>query len=80
MKPERESTRIARVRIIQSYEKIINDINAGKGVIALESGATIDAGKSLRKADIYALISADIGMGYSERMIDKYVRGHLKGS
>jgi MinD superfamily P-loop ATPase len=78
MKRERQSTAKAREKIIASYKRIITEINAGKGVIELKSGAKVDAGKSLRKADIYALISADTGMGYSERMIEKYVREELR--
>jgi hypothetical protein len=71
---ERETTKIARDKIIESYQKIISNINSGQGNIIMNSGATINAGKSLRKVDIYNLIAEDTAMGYSEKMIEKYVQ------
>jgi hypothetical protein len=75
---ERETTKKARALIRASYDKIIKAINSDKGKISLSGGVVIDAGKSLRKTDIYAIVSQDIGLGYGEQMIEKYVREYLK--
>ncbi|MDR2359385.1 MAG: hypothetical protein LBD87_06260 [Prevotellaceae bacterium] len=75
---ERETTKKARALIRASYDKVIKAINSGKGKITLDDGVAIDAGKSLRKVDIYSIVSQDIGLGYCEQMIEKYVREYLK--
>jgi hypothetical protein len=75
---ERETTRKARALIRASYDKVIKAINSGKGKITLSDSVAIDAGKSLRKTDIYAIVSQDIGLGNCEQMIEKYVREYLK--
>ena len=75
---ERETTIKARTLIRASYDKVIKAINSDKGKLILSDGMVIDAGKSLRKTDIYAIVSQDIGLGYCEQMIEKYVREYLK--
>ena len=75
---ERETTRKARALIRASYDKVIKSINSDRGKLVLSDRVIINAGKSLRKTDIYAIVSQDIGLGYYEQMIEKYVREYLK--
>jgi hypothetical protein len=74
MNRERESTKKTRELIRRSYDKIIRKINSGEGRIVIAENVYVDAGKTLRKADIYALVAQDIGLDYSESTVEKYVR------
>ncbi|MDR0694383.1 MAG: hypothetical protein LBF81_03680, partial [Prevotellaceae bacterium] len=58
---ERETTKKARALIRASYDNVIKAVNSDRGKIVLSDGVVIDAGKSLRKTDIYAIVSQDIG-------------------
>jgi hypothetical protein len=70
---ERPSTKKARALIRASYDAIISKINSSEGAISVTKNVTVNAGKALRKSDIYAIIAQDTGLCYSEATIEKYI-------
>jgi len=74
---ERKSTEKVRKKIFETIDSVLKEFNSDKGKIEV-NGLSIKIVNSLRKSDLYSIISEASGLGLSEMTIYRYYKDYQK--
>lgn len=74
---ERRSTAITRDKIYTAIKSVLNELNSESGKIKI-GDVSIKVGQSIRKIDLYSIISEVSGTGLCEKTIERYYKEYVK--